>query len=106
MPLLMRSMCDSGTNTFNETVGDDMERTDGGIYDVAEGDDDVKDKVKRFLHCCYDHFDDIDFFLIIVFDFVQKLYGGSNIISTKVSSMMVSCNLEILHLWNKTILIL
>ena len=77
------SMCASGTiNTSNETIGVDMERTDGGIYDVPEGDNDVEDEGKRFLHSCYDHFDDIDFFLIIVFDFVQ--------IMMKFVSLMVS----------------
>ena len=76
------SMCASGTiNTSNETIGVDMERTDGGIYDVPEGDND-EDEGKRFLHSCYDHFDDIDFFLIIVFDFVQ--------IMMKFVSLMVS----------------
>ena len=77
------SMCASGTiNTSNETIGVDMERTDGVIYDVREGDNDVEDEGKRFLHSCYDHFDDIDFFLIIVFDFVQ--------IMMKFVSLMVS----------------
>jgi len=71
-----KSMCDSGTstNTFNETVGDDMKRTGGGIFNfIAERDDDLEDQGKRFLHCCYDHFDDIDFFLTIVFEFVQNM---------------------------------
>ena len=82
------SMCASGTiNTSNETIGVDMERTDGGIYDVPEGDNDVEDEGKRFLHSCYDHFDDIDFFLIIVFDFVQIMM---KFVSLMVSQILLS----------------
>lgn len=39
-------------NTFNETVGDDMERTEQGILAETIADDYFKDLGKRFLHCC------------------------------------------------------
>ena len=79
-----KSMCDSGTNTFNETVGHDMERTDGDFFDVTdEGGDYLEDEGKRFLHSSYDHFDDIDFFLIIVFDFVQNMMTVFFLVSHK-----------------------
>ena len=54
-----KSMCDSGTST--------------NINFIAERYDDLEDQGKKFLHCCYDHFDDIDFFLTIVFEFVQNM---------------------------------
>jgi len=43
--------CESGTDTFNETVGDDMKRTEQEIIADDIADDYFKDLGKRFLHC-------------------------------------------------------
>lgn len=42
--------CESGTDTFNETVGDDMKRTEQEIIADDIADDYFKDLGKRFLH--------------------------------------------------------